>query len=558
MLQPVDLLAGPDGGVISISRAWSNGSLQGAAEIVVVALDANGDPLWNWEATSPADPWGFGLEGQYVAGATDDAGRLYLTYSLPMQSRLVAFDHHGSVRWQRSITEPSGAPHYHTTCVATNPTGGVHVGGSAYVDTFPIGAVHSFDADGVLLWEQSVAQSPSGPVSSLPFGLLIGPGGESYLYGQHDFFTGYSYFGCLHVFSPSGNLLAGLGGGSSIESAFCHAALDSNGGLSLVETGYTSGFFGGDRIFRLTGFSLSGSAPTGVNLASVPGAFYSVRDLAVLPNGDRLIAHSEATPRLLRVAHDGTQLTPWTLPGNPPGELFGVLAMPDGSAVVTGFLDAPSRTFYARFDPTGVIEWIGDVSGVHVAFWPQREALPVPTDYDLTQDDRGNVFVAGRRQTTTGGTSLTTAKLLQGGPVGTAYCGPAVPNSTGAPGQLRVFGTDVRSLDNLTLLATDLPAGSAVMMLASQQQGLVFQPGGSSGVLCLGGTIGRYAAPGQIRHVTGAGSTSLQLDLDTIPRPNSVYSAVAGQTWSFQAWYRDASGSVATSNFTQAVAVPLQ
>ncbi|QDV04641.1 hypothetical protein Poly30_01320 [Planctomycetes bacterium Poly30] len=45
---------------------------------------------------------------------------------------------------------------------------------------------------------------------------------------------------------------------------------------------------------------------------------------------------------------------------------------------------------------------------------------------------------------------------------------------------------------------------------------------------------------------------------DTIPRPNTVYSALAGQTWSFQAWYRDASVSVATSNFTQAVALPLQ
>ena len=46
----------------------------------------------------------------------------------------------------------------------------------------------------------------------------------------------------------------------------------------------------------------------------------------------------------------------------------------------------------------------------------------------------------------------------------------------------------------------------------------------------------------------------LAIDLTAIPEGPAVASAAAGDTWRFQAWFRDANPT-ATSNFTDAVAV---
>jgi hypothetical protein len=49
-------------------------------------------------------------------------------------------------------------------------------------------------------------------------------------------------------------------------------------------------------------------------------------------------------------------------------------------------------------------------------------------------------------------------------------------------------------------------------------QGNVPQPG-SLGVLCLGGSIGRYVGPGQIQNTGGTGAFCLLLDLTQTPTP---------------------------------------
>ncbi len=146
---------------------------------------------------------------------------------------------------------------------------------------------------------------------------------------------------------------------------------------------------------------------------------------------------------------------------------------------------------------------------------------------------------------------------IQASDVGVAYCA-ANANSTGVPAQLEGFGSAVALDNQLTLVATDLPTNSFGFFLASTAQGFVVSPGGSSGNLCLSGSIGRYVGPGEIQNSGASGSFSLLLDLSTMPTPTGPVAAVAGDTWSFQAWYRDTSVAGPTSNFTRGLEVVME
>ena len=125
-----------------------------------------------------------------------------------------------------------------------------------------------------------------------------------------------------------------------------------------------------------------------------------------------------------------------------------------------------------------------------------------------------------------------------------------MPNSTGLPGTITATGTALVSDNDLTLNATDLPPGEFGYFLVSATQGF-FTPPGSSGFICLNGDIGRYNAPSQV----GQGpSLTLQVDLTNVP-VNPSQAVQPGETWNFQAWYRDIGGS---NNFTDAVSVTFQ
>lgn len=142
-------------------------------------------------------------------------------------------------------------------------------------------------------------------------------------------------------------------------------------------------------------------------------------------------------------------------------------------------------------------------------------------------------------------------------PIGEPTCTPAIANSTGLPGQLRARGTELLAKRDVTLLASQLPPGSAGFFLASQTQGDVFPVSQSQGRLCLGGAIGRYVGPGQILNAGAEGAFELFLDLAAMPTPTGPTLALPGSTWFFQAWYRDANPA-STSNFTDSVAVTFE
>jgi len=94
----------------------------------------------------------------------------------------------------------------------------------------------------------------------------------------------------------------------------------------------------------------------------------------------------------------------------------------------------------------------------------------------------------------------------------------------------------------MRLRANDLPGGEFGYFLVADSAGFV-QPPGAAGNLCLSGKVGRFAS--QLQNSGGAGT--FWIDFHTSNLPTSPPSSIQpGETWHFQAWFRDG----ATSNFT--------
>lgn len=140
--------------------------------------------------------------------------------------------------------------------------------------------------------------------------------------------------------------------------------------------------------------------------------------------------------------------------------------------------------------------------------------------------------------------------------VGTPYCLTAA-NSTGEAGLLVARGSTSLALNDLNLLATDLPANSAAFFLVGSTAGFVPAAGGSAGNLCLGGQIGRVVG-GAILNSGLVGRVSTAVDLTQLPSPNGPFVATTGQTLSFQCWFRDSAAGTITSNLTNGVQVQVQ
>jgi hypothetical protein len=171
-------------------------------------------------------------------------------------------------------------------------------------------------------------------------------------------------------------------------------------------------------------------------------------------------------------------------------------------------------------------------------------------------DDSGGVFVCGTTPGSLAGPSAggADAWLARYEGLATRYCTPAVPNSTGQPAALTATGNNFVQFNDVTLEASLLPLSTFGYFMTSRAPGSSPNVGGSQGIPCLGGAIGRFVGPGQVQSSGTTGSFSLFVDLTAIPTPVGPVSVLPGETWSFQAWYRDTNPS-STSNFTDAVSV---
>ncbi len=140
--------------------------------------------------------------------------------------------------------------------------------------------------------------------------------------------------------------------------------------------------------------------------------------------------------------------------------------------------------------------------------------------------------------------------------LGSSYCA-VVPNSTGSPAVLVGSGSDLVGTNDFTIHAQSLPLNTFGFFLVSADRDFVPMAGGSDGNLCIGlfGTgIGRGFG-GAIVNSGPGGVMALSGDLAAIPQPMGPVPTLAGDTWNFQCWFRDATGGPGGSNFSNGLGV---
>jgi hypothetical protein len=220
----------------------------------------------------------------------------------------------------------------------------------------------------------------------------------------------------------------------------------------------------------------------------------------------------------------------------------------------TGSLGGPNfgswDAWLAHFGSTGNHSWtrqVGTASGEYLTA--------------AASDMAGGVYVTGRTGGDLGGPNFGgsdswLARYREGPPL-VRYCSPAVVNSTIYPAGLSASGSNEVSADDLSLLASQMPHNTFGYFLTSQTQGFVTGFSGSQGNLCLGGAMGRFNSAGQVKNSGATGSFTLPVQLTSMPQPLGSVVVQPGETWNFQAWYRDWNPSN-TSNLTDAIAITFQ
>ncbi|MEZ6015923.1 MAG: hypothetical protein R3F49_12465 [Planctomycetota bacterium] len=188
-----------------------------------------------------------------------------------------------------------------------------------------------------------------------------------------------------------------------------------------------------------------------------------------------------------------------------------------------------------------------------------RFLLEDPTEYTLehlskTFVDGVPAVIGGNIDVVSDG-AMGSIVTVRPGQLGASYCA-ANTNSTGVAAAISASGSTRVARNNVILECGSMPNNSFAFFLTSTTRGLVANPGGSLGDLCLGGAIGRYVGPGQIKNAGTTGAVTLTLDLTMHPTPNGLITVVAGQTWNFQCWYRDVTpGGSAASNFSDGLEI---
>ena len=140
------------------------------------------------------------------------------------------------------------------------------------------------------------------------------------------------------------------------------------------------------------------------------------------------------------------------------------------------------------------------------------------------------------------------------GSIGASYCGPAAINSTGAPATLIATGS-ANVVDNfMTLEVAGLPTNVFGMCLAGLSQGNTPNVGGGQGTLCITPPLAMMNT--HVMNSGSSGSFQVPFDMTQVTVPGWGLPG-PGQTWYFQAWYRD-QNPLHTTNMTDGYFVMFQ
>ena len=504
----------PDGAG-GVFAATSTGTpFFGVTDVLLTRFDELGQQLWSQTIGSSG-------RDEVLAASSDGAGGFLLsgftTGDFGGQSAglsdawLGRFDASGNQIW---FTQLGSTNSDSCLAVASDGAGGAFACGSTDGDlggpNLPSAAgwLAHFDATGSMTW---IRQLNSGASDSATGLVQDGTGGiyacgvtKGDLFG----FGGGDLDAWLARFDAGGNTLWGLQWGSGNPESATSVALNGVDGVFVA--GNTTGILGG---------SATGSTDVWVTRISASGNQTWIEQFGS-PTIDQFAAAASDLG-------GGVYLLGTTL-----GQL-GLSA--------AGSLDS----WVARFDGEGNRSWLRQFGTPGI----DRAA-------GLAVAEPGQLFLGGSTSSDLGGPNAGGEDLWVASfdsLLSDSFCtSPA--NSTGAPAAFTASGSSAIPFNRLDFRCESLPQFAFGHFLCSAIQDFVPNPGGSQGNLCLGGSIGRFVGPGQIQNSGSSGVISLTVDLGSLPQPLGSVSALPGETWSFQAWFRDANPNT-TSNFSNGVAV---
>ena len=132
--------------------------------------------------------------------------------------------------------------------------------------------------------------------------------------------------------------------------------------------------------------------------------------------------------------------------------------------------------------------------------------------------------------------------------LGSRYCA-ANANSTGAPARMLGSGSLSLGSNNLMLQASSVPAGVNGIFFYGP---LVHSAPLGGGVLCISaGSLGMFRLPVVNSGILG----TMQFQPNLLMPPQAAGQIQAGQTWKFQAWFRDSAAGVGQFNLSDALAL---
>ncbi|QDV08427.1 hypothetical protein Poly30_39700 [Planctomycetes bacterium Poly30] len=122
---------------------------------------------------------------------------------------------------------------------------------------------------------------------------------------------------------------------------------------------------------------------------------------------------------------------------------------------------------------------------------------------------------------------------------GQTECAPIVPGSSGAPGELRMIGSEFAGSRDLVAVASELPPFALCFLAVAKSPG-AGAPAGALG-LCIGSgagasAVGRYAPA----TADANGIATVEVLPTEVPLHGGVVEAFSGETWGWQMVYRDA------------------